>query len=94
DIEIDFELAGTYARRAPRRPSDVHEPAALPVSHREIGTLTARCEADACSPFELRQALRIAAGSLGVSDLVAVRCFERHALRECVAGAAQTELDE
>jgi hypothetical protein len=94
DIEIDAELSGRYAPRAARRASDVHEPAAVPVSHREVGTLTARCEAEECSSRELRQALRIAAGALGVSDLVAVRCFERQALRECVASAALSEIDE
>jgi hypothetical protein len=93
-IEIDLELTGTYAARGVRRAADVAEPAALPVSHREVGTLTARCDSDECSPRELRQGLRIAAGAVGVSDLVAVRCFERNETRECVAGAAVSRIDE
>lgn len=94
DIEIDFEMKGVYTPRRARRGTDVAEVAALPVSHRGVGTLTARCDAGECSPRELRQALRIAAGALGASDLVAVRCFERQALRECVADAAMSDIDE
>jgi hypothetical protein len=93
-IEIDLELTHAYAPRRARRPAEVAEPATLPVSHREIGTLTARCDSDECASNELRQALRLAAGAIGVSDLVAVRCFERRDVRECVAGAAMTEIDE
>jgi hypothetical protein len=93
-IAIDFELAGPAAPRRARRATDVREAAALPVSHRGVGVLTARCDADECSPRELRQALRIAAGALGASDLVAVRCFERDRVRECVADAATPYVDE
>ena len=94
DIEIDFELAGKLRPRRARRAADVGEAAALPVSHVDIGILTARCDADECSPRELRQALRIAAGALGASDLVGVRCFERRRVRECVADAAMSQVDE
>jgi hypothetical protein len=93
-IAIDLELKAEYESRPRRSASDVAEPAQLPVSHRDVGTLSARCDAGECSPRELRQALRIAAGAIGVSDLVGVRCFERHEVRECVASAALSEVAE
>jgi hypothetical protein len=67
---------------------------ALPVSHRGLGTLTTRCDSDECQLRELRQALRIAAGGLGASDLVGVRCFGREGERECVADVAVSDVDE
>jgi hypothetical protein len=93
-IRVDFEPSVEHFSRARRRAADVAEVAALPVSHRELGTLTTRCDADECVPRELRQALRIAAGGLGASDLVGVRCFARGGERECVAELAASAVDE
>lgn len=93
-IRVDFEPSVARFERRQRRASDVAEVAALPVSHRELGLLTTRCSVDECELRELRQALRIAAGGLGASDLVGVRCFGRGDERECVANVAATEIDE
>jgi hypothetical protein len=93
-IRVDFEPSVARFERKKRRASDVAEVAALPVSHRELGLLTTRCGADECELRELRHALRIAAGGLGASDLVGVRCFGRGDERECVANVAATEIDE
>ena len=93
-IRVDFEPSVERFERKRRRASDVAEVAALPLSHRELGMLTTRCAADECELRELRQALRIAAGGLGASDLVGVRCFGRGDERECVANVAASEIDE
>ena len=93
-IRVDFEPSVRHFERAKRPAAEVAEVAALPVSHRELGTLTTRCDADECELRELRHALRVAAGGLGASDLVGVRCFGRGDARECVADVAATPLDE
>jgi hypothetical protein len=93
-IRVDFDPSVEGFSRRRRRAAEVAEVAVLPISHRELGTLTTRCDADECQPRELRQALRIAAGGLGASDLVAVRCFGRGGERECVADLAATIVDE
>ncbi|HVR20864.1 MAG TPA: hypothetical protein VMS65_14235 [Polyangiaceae bacterium] len=93
-IRVDFEPTVEHFERARRRATDVAEVAALPVTHRELGLLTTRCDAEECELRELRQGLRIAAGGLGASDLVGVRCFGRDGERECVATLAASEVDE
>jgi len=93
-IRVDFAPSVEGFERRERRAAEVAEVAALPVSHRELGTLTTRCDAGECEIRELRQGLRIAAGGLGASDLVGVRCFSRNDVRECVADVAATEIDE
>lgn len=93
-IRVDFEPAVEHWSRPKRPAAEVAEVVALPVSHRELGTMTTRCDADECQLEELRQALRIAAGGLGASDLVGVRCFGREGGRECVADLAASMVDE
>jgi hypothetical protein len=93
-IRVDFEPSVTGFSRRKRRAAEVAEVTAAPVSHRELGTMTTRCDADECELRELRQALRIAAGGLGASDLVGVRCFGRGGERECVAELAVSQVDE
>jgi hypothetical protein len=93
-IRVDFEPSVSHFERKKRAAADVAEVRALPVSHRGLGTMTTRCDADECELGELRQALRIAAGGLGASDLVDVRCFGRNDVRECVADVAASEVDE
>jgi hypothetical protein len=93
-IRVDFEPSvGRFERRG-RAAAEVAEVAQLPVSHRALGTLTTRCDEDECELRELRHGLRVAAGGLGASDLVGVRCFGRNDVRECVASVAAAELDE
>jgi hypothetical protein len=93
-IVVDFEPSVATFARASRSASDVAEDRALPVSHFELGTLTTRCDEDDCELTELKQALRIAAGGLGGSDLVSVRCATRRGERECLATLAAPEVVE
>jgi hypothetical protein len=93
-IRVDFEPSVERFERRGRAAADIAEVAHLPVSHRELGTLTTRCDEDECNLRELRHGLRVAAGGLGASDLVGVRCFGRNEVRECVANVAAAEFDE
>jgi hypothetical protein len=90
-IVVDFEPSVEAFTRASRPASDVAEDRALPVSHLELGTLTTRCDEDDCELRELHQALRIAAGGLGASDLVGIRCATRRGERQCLATLAAPE---
>jgi len=55
--------------------------------------LRARCDEAECESADLRIALRVAAGGLGVSDLVDVSCATLDGERECLATLAASELD-
>jgi hypothetical protein len=93
DIDVDVEpLRSKYARR-PRPATEVGEARGLPVSHVELGSLRARCEPSVCEFRDLRLALRVAAGGLGVSDLVDVSCATLDGERQCLATLAASELD-
>jgi len=74
----------------PRRADLVHELSVLPVTHRVLGDLMTRCER-ACSFGDLRFALYAAAGRLGATEVVGVRCFVEPAGSACVATAAAPE---
>jgi hypothetical protein len=76
----------------PRRADLVHELAVLPATHRALGDLVTRCERD-CSQGDLRFALYAAAGRLGATEVVGVRCFSESAGSACVATAAAPELN-
>lgn len=92
-IRIDLDPAAPSFGRRARTASVVAEPALLPVSHVEIGELRARCDADECADAELRLGLRLAAGSLGASDLVNVACHALEGERSCTGTLATTERD-
>jgi hypothetical protein len=92
-IEVDLEpLTEQFARRA-RRADEVGVQLAVPVSHRPLGSLTARCAKNDCDSRDLRVALRVAAGALGVSDMAEVACGFRRDDVFCVATLAAAELD-
>jgi hypothetical protein len=61
----------------------------LPPSHQLLGSLATAC--DACSELETRDALRIAAGRLGASDVVGVRCLAWGPGFQCAGSAAVPE---
>jgi hypothetical protein len=63
------------------------------VGRLELGTLRARCKVDDCDADQAREGLRVAAGGLGASDLVGVRCFALDGDVQCVATLAATERD-
>ncbi len=92
-IRIDLEASGVHFERRPRAPADVTEFVALPVGHVELGVMRARCRPNDCDADEARAGLRLAAGGLGVSDLVGVRCFALDGERACVGTLAVTERD-
>jgi hypothetical protein len=92
-IDVDLEpVADPFARRA-RRADEVGMQLAVPVSHRPLGSLTTRCVKNECDSRDLRVALRVAAGALGVSDLAEVACGFRRDEAFCVATPAASELD-
>ena len=92
-IRVDVEPSrASFARRA-RAASEVGEPPFLPVSHLELGSIRARCPETACEDRALRAALRVAAGGLGVSDLVDSSCGTFDGERQCAATLAASELD-
>jgi hypothetical protein len=92
-IAIDLEPAVPHFARRSRSGAEVQERALLPVGHTELGVLRARCDEDVCSAEQARAGLRAAAGALGVSDLVGVRCVPFDGERTCVAALAATERD-
>ena len=92
-IAIDLEPSVPRFTRRSRPGAEVAERAFLPVGHEELGVLRARCDVDACSAEEARAGLRAAAGALGVSDLVGVRCAPFGGERTCVAALAASERD-
>ena len=92
-VAIDLEPSvKSFARRS-RTADDVTEFASFPVGNVELGTLRARCSAGVCDADEVRQGLRAAAGGLGASGLVGVRCFVLDRVKTCVATLVATERD-
>jgi hypothetical protein len=92
-IDVDLEpLSDEFTRRT-RRADEVGVQLAVPVSHRPLGSLTARCAKSDCDSRDLRIALRVAAGALGVSDVAEVACGFRREDVFCVATLAAAELD-
>jgi hypothetical protein len=92
-ISIDLEPKVPRFSRRPRSADDVTEYRLLPVGHIELGTLRARCAADECSADQAQEGLRVAAGGLGASALVAASCFVLEGERACVGTLAATERD-
>jgi hypothetical protein len=92
-IDVDLEpISEGFTRRA-RRADEVGVQLAVPVSHRPLGSLTARCAKNDCDARDLRVALRVAAGALGVSDVAEVACGFQRDDAFCVATLAAAELD-
>jgi hypothetical protein len=92
-IDVDMEpVAERFARRG-RRADEVGVQLSVPVSHRPLGSMTARCAKNECDSRDLRVALRVAAGALGVSDVAEVACGFRREDPFCVATLAAPELD-
>jgi hypothetical protein len=92
-IAIDLEPGVPHFARRARSGAEVQERAWLPVGHRELGILRARCDIETCTAEQARAGLRAAAGALGVADLVGVRCTPFDGERTCVAALAATERD-
>ena len=92
-ISLNFEPAVSSFERPVLRAADVHELSQMPLSHRRLGDLAARCK-DGCDERALRYGVLIAAGRLGVPDVVGVRCFRSARGDSCVGTLAAPERDE
>jgi len=87
EIRVSFAPRGSGGAPPPRSYDRVAELQYLPVSRAELGQVSARCEG--CAELSLRHALRVTAGSVGATDVAAVRCFQDDASVRCVATAAR-----
>lgn len=80
---------------APRQSRSAHlvaEHAVMPVQNVVLGDMMARC-GDDCSDAALRESLRVAAGRIGASDVVGVRCLNKGDERVCSARATAPRVD-
>jgi hypothetical protein len=92
-IRLHFEpLVAAFAGR-PRAGAEVRELAELPLADRRIGDLAASCDGG-CDARALRYGVLIAAGRLGVPEVVDVRCFRSGLADACVGTLAAPERDE
>lgn len=87
-VRVDFWPAPGLETGAAVRPAEIAEYAYHRVGHVRLGDLRARCEAD-CSLESLRIALRAAAGSVGATSLVGVRCIQQEQAPSCIASASR-----
>ncbi len=92
-ILLSFEPKIHSFQRRPRGANEVKELAFLPLADQPLGDLSARCE-DGCEERALRYGVLVAAGRLGVPDVVAVRCFSTGSANTCVGTLAAPALDE
>ncbi len=92
-ICIDFTPAPETSGTRPARRGDlVREVANFPVSHVRLGDLVARCY-EGCAEQSVRASVRIAAGRVGATDVVDVRCVEQGRGVLCTGTAAAYEVD-
>ena len=92
-IRISFTPARGFGEPRPARRGDmVRELAIFPVSHLPLGDLVARCS-EGCRAESVRASVRIAAGRLGATDVVGVRCVEKGRGYLCTGTAAAHEVD-
>jgi hypothetical protein len=92
-IALRFEpLVAKFERRA-RSSAEVQELALLPIADHPLGDLAASCEGG-CDERALRYGVLVAAGRMGVPDVVGVRCFSTGSGNACVGTLAAPERDE
>ena len=92
-ISLRFEPGVANFERRVRTGAEVNELALLPVADLPLGDLAASCE-ERCDERALRYGLLVAAGRMGVPDVVGVRCFSRSSGNSCVGTLAAPVLDE
>ena len=87
-IRVSFRAASKAALPVlPTRAYDqVAETQVPSVGRRELGQVSARCEAS-CDGRALRHALRVTAGRIGAGEVTAVSCFQEADGSRCVATA-------
>lgn len=86
-VRVDFWPAPGQQRHPAVDPAEVAEIDFARVGQVMLGDLRAHCDAD-CSMESVRVALRAAAGRIGATSLVDVRCIEEEATPSCVAGVS------
>lgn len=92
-ISVSFSPAAASPGRGLRPLSEVRDLPALPPSHRVVGSFEVRC-AKPCSEALLRDGLRVAAGRLGMEDVVGVRCFVWEDGTRCLGAGAVAERED
>jgi hypothetical protein len=92
-ISVTFQPATATAERPPLRGDQVRELPRMPLADQSLGDLSASC-ADACDERALRYGVLLAAGRLGVRDVVGVRCYQAGSGNACVGTLAAPELRE
>jgi len=92
-ISVDFWPAPGRQRAAPRAAESVAEVDFPRVGQLRLGDLSATCPAG-CAPGSLRRGLRAAAGWLGATTLVDVRCIQQGRASSCTASISSPERDE
>jgi hypothetical protein len=91
--EIRMTFTAATASSRPARPAHlVAEQTVMPVQNVVLGDLVARCAGE-CSEPAMRESLRSAAGRVGASDLVGVRCLSEDDDLVCSARATGPEAD-
>lgn len=86
-VRVDFWPAPGQQGRPAVDPAEVAEIDFERVGQVTLGDLRAHCDSD-CSLESVRVALRAAAGKIGATSLVRVRCIEEEATPSCVASAS------
>jgi hypothetical protein len=74
-VHVDFWPARGRVGRPAIDPRDVAEVSFAQQGHDRLGDLRAQCSSD-CSVSSARAALRAAAGAIGATSLVGVRCID------------------
>ena len=92
-IALNFEPAVAKFERRLRSPAEVNELALLPLADSPLGDLVASCQ-DGCDERALRYGVVVAAGRMGVPDVVGVRCFSTSTGNSCVGTLAAPARDE
>jgi hypothetical protein len=91
-VLVSYEPRFAWAPRAARPEHAVREHALLSPPQVAVGNLETHCED--CSELAARDALRIAAGRVGASHVLGVRCLPTGPGQHCIAEIAVAERDE
>jgi hypothetical protein len=86
-INIEFSPAPGATGAPPLRADLVHEIAVFPPSHVPLGDVVARCDSR-CSVESVHAGVRIAAGRVGATDVIGIRCVSRFGGWVCSGTAA------
>ena len=92
-IALRFQPAVPKFERRLRSAAEVNELALMPIADFALGDLAASCDGG-CDERALRYGVLIAAGRMGVPDVVGVRCFDDGSGSSCVGTLAAPTLDE